>query len=386
MINIEDKSKCSGCHACYNACPKNCITMKSDNEGFWYPSVDEKSCVDCGLCEKVCPILKVYKGYEKGKAYACVNKNSELRQKSSSTGVFSILAENVLDAGGVVFGAGFDENLKVRHISIKNKDDIRKIRGSKYVQSKIGDTYSEAKEYLQKGIKVLFAGTPCQISGLKSYLGKDYDNLILMDIICHGVPSPKVWKKYLDYIEKSNRKNIDKNNYPNFRSKRLGWGNFSMDINFTDGSVYTKSMKWDLYLRLFLQNIILRPSCYNCHSKSLNRESDITLADFWGVERFVPEMADDKGTSISLINTPKGNDIFNEVKDKLIYKEIDINDAVKFNKPSYQSVAKNPLREYYFEKFDEKNFGSLAKKVTGTSYTRKGINKIKKIIKKILKK
>lgn len=159
-----------------------------------------------------------------------------------------------------------------------------------------------------------------------------------------------------------------------------------MDINFTDGSVYTKSMKWDLYLRLFLKNIILRPSCYNCHSKSLNRESDITLADFWGVERFVPEMADDKGTSISLINTPKGNDIFNGVKDKLIYKEIDINDAVKFNKPSYQSVDKNPLREYYFEKFDEKNFGSLAKKVTGTSYTRKGINKIKKIIKKILKK
>lgn len=201
MITVHDKSLCSGCGACFNICPENCIKMCEDSEGFLYPEADKSKCIDCGLCEKACPIFKEYKGNPEGRAYACINKDESVRMESSSGGIFRLIAEYVLAKGGVVFGAAFDEDLTVHHILAESPGEIYKLQGSKYVQSRIENTYKKAKEYLENGRMVLFTGTPCQISGIKAYLNKDYENLILQDIVCHGVPSGKVWKKYVNFRE-----------------------------------------------------------------------------------------------------------------------------------------------------------------------------------------
>ena len=203
MINIKDKSKCCGCSGCMNICPKNAIIMKEDKNGFKYPIVDKEKCINCGLCEKVCPILNNKKEQQKEiKAYACYNKNIEERLKSSSGGIFILLAKEILKRNGIVFGAAFDENFNVKHISIDNEKDIEKLMGSKYVQSNMGKVYKEVKEFLENGKYILFSGTPCQIEGLKKFLKKDYDKLYTQDIICHGVPSPKIWQMYLEYQKK----------------------------------------------------------------------------------------------------------------------------------------------------------------------------------------
>ena len=234
MIEIENKTKCSGCHACANACPKNCISMTSDEEGFWYPQVDKSKCIDCGLCEKICPIIHKWQpdNSRTTTAMAAINTNEEIRLKSSSGGLFTLIAENIIDQGGVVFGAAFTDDFKsVRHICVDNIADLDKLRGSKYVQSKIGDTYKQAKEYLDSGRKVLFTGTPCQLGGLYSYLRKPYENLFTQDIICHGVPSPMVWERYVDFREKKSASSTQR---MFFRHKKYGWKTFAVLFEFSN--------------------------------------------------------------------------------------------------------------------------------------------------------
>ena len=296
---------CSGCHACVNICPKQCITMASDEEGFLYPVADKEKCVECGLCEKVCYAINPCKNENLPEVYACYNKDDAVRASSSSGGMFTLFAEHILNLNGVIFGAAFDENLIVRHICVDNKEDVHKLRTSKYVQSIVGDSYKKAKELLENGRVVLFTGTPCQINGLMSYLGKKYDNLYTQDIICHGVPSSKVWKKYLEYTEKLHGSKVDSTINPSFRAKTFGWLNFSVKINFENKTVHAETLKKDLFMRSYLSNALLRPSCYKCSSKGLQRISDVTLADFWGVNRVLPEMFDDKGTSLIFLNTEK---------------------------------------------------------------------------------
>ena len=293
MITITDKHNCCGCSACVQACPKQCISFEEDEQGFRYPLVDKAICVDCGLCEKVCPVLNAGEPRHPLAVYAAINTNEEIRKESSSGGIFTALAEAVLDEGGVVFGARFNDQWEVVHAYTESKEGLAPFRGSKYVQSRVGETYRQAKAFLQQGRKVMYTGTPCQIAGLKRYLGKEYDQLLTVDVVCHGVPSPLVWRDYLRDITANNLSQIAS---INFRDKSTGWKNFSVRISGQEGKDYVnESFRQNLFMQLFLRNFCLRPSCHACAAKSGKSGSDITIADFWGMED--SNWNDNKGTS-----------------------------------------------------------------------------------------
>lgn len=381
-MRLADKEICSGCHACYNACPIGCISMICDEEGFLQPHINNDTCVNCGKCKYVCPVLKDYKGNTKGRAFACINKNEEVRMSSSSGGIFTLIAEYVLDMGGVVFGAAFDNNLDVRHIEVKSKAELSRLRGSKYLQSVIGNSFRIAKKFLDEGKYVLFTGTPCQISGFKSYLGKDYDNLILQDIVCHGVPSSMVWRKYLDYRKSKINEKMNGEKMPNFRNKISGWYKYCVSIYFENNKEYVEDHSFDIYMKAFLNDLCLRRSCYACHFKSLERESDITLADFWGVNNILPDMYDDRGTSLVLINSEKGMNILKKISCHMKYKEVDIDEAIKYNPSAVRSCSIPRKRGKFMNNIRTKNFEKTVNKYAKESV----ILKIKILVKVTLSK
>lgn len=346
MIEIIDKGKCCGCHGCTNICPKSCISMKTDQEGFWYPEVDKNLCIDCHLCEKVCPILEnPVKQDFIPVAYACKNKVNEVRENSSSGGVFSLLCEEVINNGGVVFGASFDENFDVRHTYAETLEDCIQFRGSKYVQSKIGEAYKQARKFLNDGRLVLFSGTQCQIKGLNLYLRKKYDNLIAVDIICHGVPSPKVFREYRQNLENEYHSKI---NNIWFRRKDEGWKKFSFAVSFENGTEYLKNLQEDTFMKGFLSDLYLRPSCYECTAKNFVNNADITLADYWGVQDIHPEFDDDRGVSLILVNSKKGQHYLSLIEDKMSIIETDIDYAIKYNPSAIRPVHKHPKRNEFF--------------------------------------
>lgn len=361
MINktLSNMKDCTGCHACTNICPKKCIFMKDDNEGFLYPIVDYNICIKCKRCVNVCPINNNIKSYNTPIAYACYNKDENIRLNSSSGGIFSLLAEKMIDRGGVVFGAVFNDNFEVEHKYIETKENIELLRGSKYVQSKIGTSYRQVKDFLESGREVLFSGTPCQIAGLKNYLVKAYSNLLTVDLICHGVPSPYVWQKYIKFRENKAGSEISK---ITFRNKKMGWRQYSVSFLFTNNTEYNKIYSNDLYMTAFLKNISLRPSCYNCRFKTLNRPSDITLADFWGVQNIFPEIDDDKGASLIFINSQLGEKIYSEILDNIVYKEVDILDAVKYNSAAKKSPLPHINREKFINDINIYTFDKLVNK------------------------
>lgn len=378
MLINNEKEKCCGCYACYNICKYGAITMVKDEKGFEYPQIDKTRCVNCGICEKVCPIINNQNTSNSVKAYACINKNTQERLESSSGGVFSLIAEKILNKNGVVFGASFDNEYNVEHIYIDKKEELYKLRGSKYVQSKIGNSYKKVKEFLEKDLYVLFTGTPCQIEGLLKYLQKDYEKLYTQDIICHGVPSPKVWQKYLEYRYKKD-KNKPKRIY--FRNKDDGWTLFNMKFCY-DKFYYKQNQKRDLFMQAFLKNTILRDSCYNCRFKKMNRLSDITLADFWGIKNVIPEMYDNKGTSLVIINSIKGNNLFSEIKNNMKIKEVSVDEGIKFNSAMISSVKKDVKREEFFQNLETMSFDKLVKKyTTKSSIIKRVTNKILRILK-----
>lgn len=382
MIDIKNKEQCCGCHACYNICPKNAIIMQEDEKGFRYPIIDKDKCIQCGLCEKVCPIIKNAQIQNEPIAYAAYNKDEEIRKVSSSGGIFTLLAEVILEEKGVVFGASFNEKYEVYHTYIENENELEKFRGSKYLQSSINDTYKKTQEFLENGKYVLFTGTPCQIEGLKSFLRKDYDKLYTQDIICHGVPSPKVWNKYFQFREKEDR---DKPKKISFRNKDGGWKLFNMKFEYSNFE-YRKNKIEDIYMQAFLRNTSLRDSCYNCSFKKKNRISDITLADFWGIENILPEMDDNKGTSLVIVNSEKGQELLNKIIEKMIYKRVDLDSALKYNPSMTNSVNKEKNREKFFENLDKIEFDKLVKKYTyKPNIIRRIIGKIKRTIKKVIK-
>lgn len=379
MEVLEDKSTCCGCHACYNVCPKDAITMKEDEKGFKYPVIDKEKCIECGLCRKVCPVLNSEKIENKPIAYAAYNKDEKVREESSSGGIFTLLAEEILNRNGIIFGASFDEQFNVCHTYIENKKELGKFRGSKYVQSSIGDTYKKAREFLENNRYVLFTGTPCQVEGLKSFLRKNYDKLYTQDIICHGVPSPKVWEKYKEY-----RKEIDKGNLQeiSFRNKDNGWKEYNVNFEY-DNNKYINNHNKDLYIKAFLQDIALRDSCYNCLFKKKNRISDITLADFWGIENVLPEMDDNKGTSLVIVNSNKGKELIEKIKNKIIYQEVNFEEAIKCNPSMTKSVGMNKNRDKFFDNIDNMKFDKLVKKYTShNNIIKRALGKIKRIIKR----
>ena len=353
MIDIV-KDKCVGCFACQSKCPTGCIELKPNKEGFLYPLIDYDKCIECGACNSVCPVLNVKKEEQKNiKTYAAYVKGEKLRLKSSSGGIFTAIAEKVIENGGIVFGAAFDERFNVMHKYVEAKEELACFRGSKYVQSSIGETYKQAKDFLENGRQVLFTGTPCQIGGLFSYLKKDYENLLTQDFICHGVPSPLVWRKYVEHREQvagANARNIT------FRGKEKGWKTFSMEFGFNNNTEYTSDLFTDLFIKAFLNNLCLRESCYNCGFKTKYRRSDITLADFWGVEKILPEMDDDKGTSLVLLNSLKGREVFNKISDKLEYAEADFDKAIEYNSAIIKSVTRPIARDFFIKNVKAKRF------------------------------
>ena len=385
MIKINRKQDCSGCHSCASACPKQCITMIPDNEGFLYPQVDMTKCIDCGLCERVCPIINKTSSNHTPIAYACINKNENIRLQSSSGGVFTILAENTINNGGVVFGAGYDDELKLVHSYTDTIEGLSAFRGSKYEQSKIGKTYKRAKKFLETNKKVLFSGTPCQIGGLYSYLGKEYDNLLCIDIVCHGVPSSKVFKKYKSQLE--NRYD-SKTKKINFRRKDSGWKRYNLALSFHNNKSYSKEFTQDIYMRGFLQNLYLRPSCYDCSFKSIHRQSDITIADFWGIENILPKLDDDKGTSLILVNSTKGKKVFEELQDKMISEKVDLDEAIKYNPSAVSSVPQNQRRDEFFEKLNSNSYdiNKLILKYTKDSFQKRVYGRTRVILSKVKRK
>ena len=351
IIRLAEHDKCTGCTACYNICPKKCIIMKEDNQGFKYPIIDLKKCTHCNLCAKVCPANSNYNSKLPVDVYAVKNKNDIKRKESSSGGVFVELAEHIIENKGIVYGAAYNSNNEVEHLGIQRKEDIKKLQGSKYVQSNLNNCYKEIKELLNKGKLILFTGVPCQIQGLKSFLSKDYENLICVDVICHGVPSPKIFKKYILELEqeyKSEIKNID------FRYKQDSWKNFKVNITFKNGKEIVEDFSENIYMRGFLRNIYLRKSCYQCMTKPLKNESDITIGDYWGIQNIDSKFDDDKGCSAILINTSKGSKIFEQIKNKFEIKDSNIDEVLGENKLLIKSVEENPRRDLFFKDVEEK--------------------------------
>ena len=366
MIVITDKNKCSGCGACVQICPKNCISFHSDNEGFLYPFVDIKECIDCNLCVKVCQYQSnsdIQTDTTKPlNVYAAFNKDNTIRNESSSGGVFTLLAEHILDKAGYVFGAAFDDDWSVKHISINKKEDLYRLRGSKYVQSRTENTYKEVLSYIKENKWVLYSGTPCQVLGLKRFLKKDYPKLVTVDVVCHGVPSPLVWKRYLNEVTGNKHiKNIT------FRNKQYGWRNFSLNIK-TTSNIFTFPMEDNTspYMKGFLKDLYLRPSCYNCIAKNFKSNSDISIADYWWIQNVDPEMDDNKGCSQIFINTHKGQDIFDSLNiyKKETYSDSDIRDAYIFSGAVSHSATYNKRRNRFFKDFNNKNLNSLITKLT----------------------
>jgi len=358
MINIVNKQDCCGCTACVQICPKNCIELFTDNEGFLYPKADADVCVECGLCEKVCPVQNQKEERKPNKVIAAINPDEGVRSKSSSGGVFSILAENVIRQGGVVFGARFDENWQVVITSAETIEQLSEFRGSKYLQARVDNSYIQCKDFLKSGRKVLYSGTPCQIAGLLDYLRKPFENLVTVDFVCHGVPSPGIWNKYLEEVTEASKIALKDVKY---RTKPEGWKKFHLGITLDKyGSSYILSSRYsdNSYMKAFLSNMILRPSCYACPTKSGKSQSDLTIADFWGVEKVMPDMDDDRGTSIVLINTLKGESVVDEQNMKC--KNVDYDAIIPFNPSISSSSSPHRQRRYFFARWNsEKSITSL---------------------------
>lgn len=383
MIKLTRKEDCCGCSACEQVCPKQCINLESDEEGYWYPSIDTNLCIDCDLCSKTCPVLNQDKERIPLKVYAAFNKDIEVRSKSASGGIFSILAQDVINDGGVVFGVKFDENWNVTFGYTDKIDELDKFRRSKYVQAWLGDTFKKVKQFLTQGRKVLFTGTPCQIAGLRHFLRKDYPNLLLMDLICEGVPSPIVWSKYLneevDLLCKQNsvlRQNVIIEDI-SFRNKQLGWKqySFSLSLSVIDEKKEKKLLptyinRDSAYLQAMILCLDLRPICYACPFKRAKSGSDITVADYWGINILHPEMDDDKGTSMVYLNTPKG--ITNFTLDQVNCLETSYQEAFKFNN-IITSAKKHGNRDIFFQNLNKEK--SIIKLIIRYRYTR--FNKFK---------
>ncbi|MGW8184830.1 MAG: polysaccharide pyruvyl transferase family protein [Candidatus Moraniibacteriota bacterium] len=353
-MKIISKNKCSGCSACYSICPSDAISMTRDEEGFLYPIIDEKKCTNCGLCRKVCPVLNKYIKKNQSsspKCFAGWNKNELIRKNSSSGGLFSVIAEYVFSKSGFVCGAGFDEDNKLRHIVISDEKDLPKLRGSKYMQSEIGNILLEVKDLLDKDKIVLFVGTPCQVAGLNSFLQKNYEKLITVDVVCHGTPSPKVFNEYVKDIENSTKKNINK---IEFRNKITGWKTFSFVLSDKECNVIHKEViHQDVFGKGFLNNLYLKPLCTSCPFATIPRQSDITLGDFWAIWEHKKELDDDNGTSLILINSTKGESILNEIKNKIIIEEAPLRVAHRGNLVLSMPCDKHPNREEFFEEFSK---------------------------------
>lgn len=348
MITIRDKKDCCGCSACAQKCPQHCIKLIEDTEGFLYPYVSIQECINCGICEKVCPVLNQSSSQNPKSTLLIINKNEKEKLHSSSGGCFTLLAKAILNRRGVVYGATFKEDWSVHHIRIDNEEELKVLRGSKYVQSNIENTFKEAEKDLKTGIYVLYSGTPCQISALKLFLRKDYDNLITIDFICHGVPSPSVWCIYLQKLTNGKTESIK---HITFRDKKTGWRDYHLTVNMSKEAL-SSHFGTNSYLQGMMKNLYLRPSCHSCPAKKGKSHSDITLADFWSVWVLYPQIYDSKGTSLVLANSHKGETLLSKLSNiECIKKCVNFEDAIYYNQAWMHSAIPHPKRQRFFLKY-----------------------------------
>lgn len=339
MEQVTNKENCTGCSACIAVCRQKAINMKINEEGFWYPNINQDKCSDCNICINICPINNNIKNNDmEPLVFACYSKNNDLREKSSSGGIFSVLAQSIFNSSGVVFGAAYNTKFLVYHTEIEDFKCIDKLQGSKYVQSYIGNSFKKVKNYLDHGRKVMFIGLPCQIAGLKNYLKKEYNNLYCIDLICYGASSPLIWRSYLNQVHgKGDIQNI------NFKDKTIGWSKPCIKIVSNNG-FFLKDLSKDIYGKNY--SLFFRPSCYQCKFKGNNRKSDITLGDCWGIEN-LPIKNDELGISTIIINTEKGKELWNSIENQVISKKININ-FVKIHNIMYEKSVFQPPNQKLF--------------------------------------
>lgn len=413
MIHITDKKNCCGCSACVQRCPKQCILLKEDDEGFLYPKVDEDKCINCGLCEKVCPILNQAEKIQPQEVLAVKNPNEKERMASSSGGVFFPLAREVINNGGVVFGAVYDEHWEVHHVYAEKIEDVYPMMGSKYLQSKIENSFKDAERFLKQGREVLFVGSPCQIAGLRTYLrNKEYPNLLAVDFLCHGVPSPGVWRRYLaetysvvSLKEKCRLQAAGKNSVLlsslnakspigdiKFRDKaESGWKKYRFVVRKKSASkadqntVLSSDIHYDnTFMRGFLSDIYLRPSCYECKCKNGVNHSDLTIGDYWAARVTDQDFDDDKGLGLVLVNTAKGKEYFDKLD--MIVRQSTLDKAHLCNGGFNENTLPHPKRNLFFKLIQKRlSVKEAVKRCQKEFFFHRCLRKIKNIVLKITK-
>jgi len=383
MISVYDnKIDCCGCSGCEHICPTKAIAMDSDSEGFKYPVINTELCIDCGKCREVCAFQKGYdisENFDVPLVYAVKHKNEEIRGSSTSGGAFTAISDKIIESGGIVYGVTFDSQLNVVHKNALDKSQRDKFKGSKYVQSDIKNTFSEIYKLLKDNNYVLFSGTPCQVAGLNSYLKMKRvatKNLLTLDIVCHGTPSPLIWKEHIKTLEQYFNMKVT---MYYFRPKIKGWHTHNEIVMFEDKTYDSESLLTQTFRNLFYSHNILRPSCHNCKYTNLKRPSDITIADFWGIEKSIPEFDDNKGVSLVLANTVKGQLIFDDIKSTIQFINSNTGDCLQpqLQKPS----SKSDDRDTFWEDYYNKGYYYVLKKFAGYNLFNRTKNKFKKLIK-----
>jgi coenzyme F420-reducing hydrogenase beta subunit len=380
MLIYDRKEECCGCSACMSICPKQAITMVSDEEGFFYPSINQELCNECNLCKKVCPFSDNYRtngNYDQPLVYAAKHKDDNVRMNSSSGGMFTAISDYILDIDGVIYGAAFDENFVVRHQKARTAEERNKFRGSKYVQSNLIGIFGDIKNELKKGRTVLFTGTPCQNAGLRAFLNKGYDNLYLCDIVCHGTPSPLIFESYIRYCERKNKSCI-KEYYCRFKGN--GWHSHTEKAVYVNGKEDSTSLLSQSHKALFYSHVVLRPACHNCKFCNFSRPSDITIADFWGIEKCMPDFDDNIGVSLVLINSSMGQELFHNISKDIYCRESNTTDCLQSNLHAPSQLS--PRRDKFWQDFQNKGFEYVLKEYAGYSLR----IKIKIFIKRLLAK
>ena len=371
MISITEKKKCCGCTACSSICPKKAIDMVEDEEGFLYPRVDVEKCVNCGLCDKVCPVINKYQNGIIGNIniYGCQNMNDDIRKMSTSGGMFYVLANKVIENDGIVYATGFDENSNIYHLKAENQRDLIGMCGSKYVQSNLSDVFLKIKIDLQNNKTVFFIGTPCQVEGLLKYIDDKYKKyLYTTDLVCYGVPSPGLYRKWIEYLEK---KYSCKVTNINFRDKKYGYSGTNIKIFLSNGEIIEDCRDAKTFLKSMFSHLGLRPSCYDCIFRDKAKSCDFTLGDIWDIYKYSKEMDDNKGTTLVTINTKRGMDFFNTISEdnikKIFITKIDKENVNTYYKNKWKKIKIPKRREEFFKDVNKISYKDLVDKYFPTS-------------------